>query len=333
MLRHLKRRQQELESSNRAGGVACGSPLAGEAHQANGTTTTTTVSNSCGLGMPLSATDNQAVDMKRHHHQQQQQQQRLNQQTEPSAARQQKRVRGRRSSKPAMEKRRRARINECLDILKSYVLNDSTNLNRLGIDLSASENQLDEESIARQILKTSGLINRHRGRKNPNKLEKADILELTVDYVRRLHEQRDELLSTNNQQQPAAFVASRVLANQHQQPSTMNNNNLRELQQQVVPIHLTEPLTLDLSPKTRQNGQINASSTPPLLQAYRPPPNTPLTPPSSASSLQGPGDALEHPYQHNHQNQLTQMQLLSQVLDGRFKLYNDWISLPQMSDQ
>ena len=39
-----------------------------------------------------------------------------------------KRVRGRRSSKPQMEKRRRARINECLDILKSYVLTDSDNL-------------------------------------------------------------------------------------------------------------------------------------------------------------------------------------------------------------
>lgn len=92
-----------------------------------------------------------------------------------------------------MEKRRRARINECLDTLKSYVLKDSNNLNHLGVDTTASENQ-DEETIARTILKSSGLINRHKGRKNPSKLEKADILELAVDYVRRLNDQRDFLL-------------------------------------------------------------------------------------------------------------------------------------------
>ena len=36
------------------------------------------------------------------------------------------RVPGRRSSKPLMEKRRRARINTCLEILKSYVLKETT---------------------------------------------------------------------------------------------------------------------------------------------------------------------------------------------------------------
>lgn len=104
-----------------------------------------------------------------------------------------KRVRGKRSSKPQMEKRRRARINECLNILKSYVLTDSSNLSRLGVDLEAAGGPRDEEQIARTVLRSSGLINRHRGRRNPNKLEKADILELTVDYVRRLHQQRHQL--------------------------------------------------------------------------------------------------------------------------------------------
>lgn len=108
-----------------------------------------------------------------------------------------KRVRGRRSSKPQMEKRRRARINQCLDILKAYVFTDSANLTSLGVEKGADENE--EEAIARQILKSSGLINRHRGRKNLNKLEKADILELTVDYVRRLHEQRDKLMQQQQQ--------------------------------------------------------------------------------------------------------------------------------------
>lgn len=116
-------------------------------------------------------------------------------QTAANQAKKEKVRRGssKRSSKPLMEKKRRARINECLDTLKNYVLKDSNNLNHLGVDTTASENQ-DEETIARTILKSSGLINRHKGRKNPNKLEKADILELAVDYVRRLNDQRDFLL-------------------------------------------------------------------------------------------------------------------------------------------
>jgi len=132
-----------------------------------------------------------------------------------------RRVRGRRSSKPMMEKRRRARINQCLDTLKSYVLTDSNNLSRLGIDTSLAENH-DEEKIARTILKSSGLIHRHRGRKNPNKLEKADILELTVDYVRRLHEQRDQLMV--NQSRPG-------------QPTQAGK---------PVPVQLLDPLRLEL---------------------------------------------------------------------------------------
>lgn len=105
-----------------------------------------------------------------------------------------RRIRGRRSSKPAMEKRRRARMNQSLDELKFYVLNDQNNLRRLGIDASSIEN-MDEETVARTMLKSSGLIHRHRGRKNPNKLEKADILELTVDYVRMLLKQNEQLLA------------------------------------------------------------------------------------------------------------------------------------------
>lgn len=107
-----------------------------------------------------------------------------------------RRVRGRRSSKPAMEKRRRARMNQSLDELKFYVLNDQNNLRRLGIDAGSIEN-MDEETVARTMLKSSGLIHRHRGRKNPNKLEKADILELTVDYVRMLLNQANQVRPSN----------------------------------------------------------------------------------------------------------------------------------------
>lgn len=120
-----------------------------------------------------------------------------------------KRQRGRRSSKPQMEKRRRARINDSLETLKSYVLNDPATLEGLGIDERELEPQLmdwsssgeplsseatgeRERALAARILQTSGLIHRHRGRKNPNKLEKADILELAVDYVKRLHARRNQ---------------------------------------------------------------------------------------------------------------------------------------------
>ena len=169
-------------------------------------------------------------------------------------------ARNRRASKPAMEKRRRARINECLDMLKSYVLNDSTN--RLCFadeskSTSASnanaENQ-DEETVAQILLKSSGLINRHRGRKNPNKLEKADILELTVDYVRRLHEQRNELL----EQQQAANILNLVRT----QTSSFNSGGHFQ-----VPDHLNQPLTLDLSPKSRFNCQQQQPPTPPPSSA------------------------------------------------------------------
>ncbi|XP_055685339.1 transcription factor HES-4-B-like [Lutzomyia longipalpis] len=58
--------------------------------------------------------------------------------------------------KPLMEKKRRARINDSLDILKEI------------------------------IIRNAGLFPTHYSR--PTKLEKADILELTVQYVRLLHE-------------------------------------------------------------------------------------------------------------------------------------------------
>lgn len=164
-------------------------------------------------------------------------------------AKQVRRVRGRRSSKPMMEKRRRARINECLDTLKNYVLTDTNNLEKLGIDTTARENQ-NEETIARSILKSSGLINRHRGRKNPNKLEKADILELTVDYVRRLHEQRDQLMSIN-----------RSLSSNQQKYANKGSN-------------ISSPLSLNLSPIDKNLGCHRA--------------NIPTPPPSSASSSPQP---------------------------------------------
>lgn len=168
----------------------------------------------------------------------------------------QKRVRGRRSSKPMMEKRRRARINQCLDILKSYVLTDSTNLSQLGIDATTRENQ-DEETIARNILKSSGLINRHRGRKNPNKLEKADILELTVDYVRRLHQRLVSSSNTNTVNDP--------INRQSQQPTSCS---------------MSSPLTLDLSPVDNHK--------PAKHIALKPAGAPPSPPPSSASSSPQP---------------------------------------------
>lgn len=158
-----------------------------------------------------------------------------------------KRVRGRRSSKPQMEKKRRARINECLDILKNYVLNDSSQLIKMGIHINSSPNggdenkqSVDEESVASKILKSSGLINRHRGRKNPNKLEKADILELTVDYVRRLHEQRDELLLTSGRYQSIQQVGQ-PSANFRPLDQPLRLNLANGFTSQKQPIHPATP--------------------------------------------------------------------------------------------
>ncbi|CAG5125904.1 unnamed protein product, partial [Candidula unifasciata] len=65
--------------------------------------------------------------------------------------RKQRRVASKRTNKPLIEKRRRARINECLQQLKEIIVRDR---------------QLDNV----------------RG----NRLEKADILEMTVEYIRQL---------------------------------------------------------------------------------------------------------------------------------------------------
>lgn len=236
-----------------------------------------------------------------------------------------KRVRGRRSSKPMMEKRRRARINECLDILKSYVLTDTNNLAHLGVDVAgdptANENR-DEETIARTILKSSGLINRHRGRKNPNKLEKADILELTVDYVRRLHEQRNQLLSSHQLNHSSLTLSSSSSMTNHQ---TVNNiptdntnnhyhhhNHHHQRLPELIPAHLNQPLTLDLSPKSRLSNQ----STPPS------------PPPSSASSspngdLLGVNNNAAAANQQQQQSYMSKM-ILSRVLDANYAGLYEW---------
>lgn len=78
----------------------------------------------------------------------------------------------RRIRKPLMEKKRRARINDSLDTLKEILLDNRHNL------LKNSE-QWRQFSAQQQVqLKTT-------------KLEKADILEMTVNYLRVLHHQID----------------------------------------------------------------------------------------------------------------------------------------------
>lgn len=245
MLRHLKMKRQLDSAALSASSTLNNNNSINSAVNQQINNTTTAVSKQCNV---------KVVDEK-----------------QPISGNQQRRVRGRRSSKPQMEKRRRARINQCLDILKSYVLTDSTNLSQLGIDTLSNENK-DEESIARTILKSSGLINRHRGRKNPNKLEKADILELTVDYVRRLHEQRAQLINQSHKPTPSSLYSSSeaspspsasvsgVSKNKLNLPYTNNRSKLP----------LTSPLTLNLS---AIDGRAHIG-----LQA------TPLSPPPSSAS-------------------------------------------------
>ena len=341
MLRHFKMqmlKSQRLEEQNDL--VAAGATLASTTCSASGATMPTNLvvdkqQSSLAPLLLISASDApQPLQAQQHHHHhqhhQQQQQQNHKQQKQqhkallstPSTVRAAPLIgtnqseihksdnkvraaraqasRSRRASKPQMEKRRRARINECLDALKSYVLTDSTNLIHLGIDPAASENQ-DEETIARTILKSSGLIYRHKGRKNPNKLEKADILELTVDYVRRLHEQRSQLL--NN-----------LASSMGEQSSVMN---LAPSKRQLdIPAHLGEPLTLDLSPKSR-SAEPSGEEDDDHYHHHRhllkrgQPRGAPLTPPpSSASSLQSDGAPPA-----------AQQMILSRVLDN-YKLYD-----------
>ena len=79
----------------------------------------------------------------------------------------------RRIRKPLMEKKRRARINDSLDTLKQILLDNRHNLLR-------NSEQWRQFSAQQQVqLKTT-------------KLEKADILEMTVNYLRVLHQQVDK---------------------------------------------------------------------------------------------------------------------------------------------
>lgn len=281
MLKHLKMKRQQQDSAT----LACN-----------------TLSSNCGINSTVNQQSASVVDDNKSHNHRKQPiigENRLQDEKPTSGHQNQpppRRVRGRRSSKPQMEKRRRARINQCLDILKSYVLTDSTNLSQLGIDITLLNENKDEESIARTILKSSGLINRHRGRKNPNKLEKADILELTVDYVRRLHEQRARLIndqSSSHTSKPPSSLSSGssscgsnyscqsspssatavVVTSKLSPPLFNSNNNKNQLTQHRMP--LTSPLMLNLSAIDR-HAHIGLQATPPS------------PPPSSASSSPQP---------------------------------------------
>lgn len=87
----------------------------------------------------------------------------------------------RRIRKPLMEKKRRARINDSLDTLKQILLDNRHNL------LKNSE-QWRQFSAQQQVqLKTT-------------KLEKADILEMTVNYLRVLHHQLDKGINCSENQ-------------------------------------------------------------------------------------------------------------------------------------
>lgn len=77
----------------------------------------------------------------------------------------------RRIRKPMMEKKRRARINDSLDTLKQILLD-----NRRFLTRNLTADQLQQFSAQQVQLKTM-------------KLEKADILEMTVNYLRVLHQQ------------------------------------------------------------------------------------------------------------------------------------------------
>ncbi|KZS14949.1 Transcription factor HES-4 [Daphnia magna] len=86
----------------------------------------------------------------------------------------------RRTNKPLMEKRRRARINHSLSILKSLIIKDEAN----------SSNATSQ-----------------------SRLEKADILELTVMHLRTLEKEKEEHLQQQKQQSELAGKESNKIDN------------------------------------------------------------------------------------------------------------------------
>lgn len=154
----------------------------------------------------------------------------------------------RKSNKPIMEKKRRARINHCLNQLKSL------------------------------ILETDNERSRH------SKLEKADILEMTVKYLQTLRAYHVHLQQIHQLQQ------------QHSQ--------LQHLQQRA---HLQQPQSPSQQLKLMQQQSISplsAPSSPQSLNLQLPLP-LPLQLHAQTSPTQLNHHLLNHPAHHHHPNQIS----------------------------
>ncbi|KAK1120987.1 hypothetical protein K0M31_010772 [Melipona bicolor] len=121
----------------------------------------------------------------------------------------------RRSNKPIMEKRRRARINQCLDELKSLILEAMKKDANYEIICPALATEVVGGLLLRQQVESSQLRGRYRGvtdfldERSPtrhSKLEKADILEMTVKHLQAVQRQQ---LSTAIATDPAVLTKFR----------------------------------------------------------------------------------------------------------------------------
>lgn len=151
--------------------------------------------------------------------------------------------------KPLLERKRRARINRCLDELKEYLLSTS---------------QADGENV--------------------NKLEKADILEFIVQHLHKLH-RRNQSVRRNNDRFCAGFThcaseVSRCLATAPEVDVNLGRKLMSHLNYRLQEMENSAPLFV----RVNENCAPASVSSPPRIFAEDSSYNMPLTPASSNSS-------------------------------------------------
>ncbi|OTF83285.1 Transcription factor HES-1 (Hairy and enhancer of split 1)-like [Euroglyphus maynei] len=136
---------------------------------------------------------------------------------------------GVRISKPLMEKRRRARINQCLSQLKTIV-----------VDSAGQYTQ-----------------------NNKCKLEKADILELTVNYVKQLHQ---EHVQQQQQQQQSTKIGEQYLSGYSEcvrQMCEYLTKNQSQISYESIKDFLQQSLSTTYQSHHQQRSQTTTFVTPP----------------------------------------------------------------------
>lgn len=129
----------------------------------------------------------------------------------------------RRVRKPLMEKKRRARINDSLDTLKQILLDNRSKL------LRNSEQWRQFSEQQHEQLKTT-------------KLEKADILEMTVNYLRAIHQKKDSNSGhANNRVTSTSGMTWTNRGNEKEEPQNISEySSSIHLKENICPPHSSE---------------------------------------------------------------------------------------------